>query len=432
MNKRVSRRSIVKGAAGAGAIGAASSRFFAPSLISAQGSDIELTYYTAFGSGTNGDAQTRVIEEFNAMDNGITVSPTTFTNYAEVANAILTGLDSGDVPDMFTVSEVWWFTFYLRQSLVDLTGLLDDPDDYVDSLFVEYQRNGGQWAVPFARSTPLMYLNTDAFEAAGLDISVASKWSDFAEVADQLVQGDVKFSFGFNNAAGYAAWTLHGAIWAFEGNYSDPDLNILVNEPNAVATGEFMRDMVQNKGASVLADINTEFSAGSVAAVFQSTGTIGTMTEQSLVPFVTAELPSEMSFGCPTGGAGLAVVDRDSDERAAAAAEFLKYSTSTEVSSTWAQTTGYMPSRKSAVETPEFQAFLEENPNNAVAIGQLEKTQPQDSARVFLGNGDTILGTAWEQILVNDVPAQEAFDEAARILDDEKKPVIEAIQAIEG
>lgn len=432
MNTHVSRRSIVKGTAGAAAIGAASSQFFAPSLISAQGSSIDLTYYTAFASGTNGDAQTKVIEEFNALDNGITVNPTTFANYAEVANAILTGLDSGDVPDMFTVSEVWWFTFYLRQSLVDLTDLVEDPDDYVDSLFVEYQRNGGQWAVPFARSTPLMYLNTDAFEAAGLDISVASKWSDFAEVADRLVGGDVKFSFGFNNSAGYAAWTLHGAIWAFEGNYSDPDLNILVNEPNAVATGEFMRDMVQHKGASVLADVTNEFAAGTVAAIFQSTGTVGRLTEQSLVPFVTAELPSEVNFGCPTGGAGLAVIDRASGELAAAAAEFLKYSTSTEVSSNWAQTTGYMPSRKSAVETPEFQTFLEENPNNAVAIGQLEKTQPQDSARVFLGNGDNILGAAWEEILVNNVPAQDAFDEAARILDDEKQPVIEAIQAIEG
>ena len=80
----------------------------------------------------------------------------------------------------------------------------------------------------------------------------------------------------------------------------------------------------------------------------------------------------------------------------------------------------------------EYQAFLEENPNNRTAIEQLPKTQPQDSARVFIPNGDQNLGRAWEQILVNDVPAQEAFDEVAAQLEEDKVPVLEALDAIEG
>ena len=39
--------------------------------------------------------------------------------------------------------------------------------------------------------------------------------------------------FLFGNAASYGAWSLHGAVWAFDGNYSDPDFNILVSEEGA-------------------------------------------------------------------------------------------------------------------------------------------------------------------------------------------------------
>lgn len=432
MVKHVSRRSLVKGAAGAAALGAASSRFFAPNLISAQGSGVELVYWTAFGSGANGDAQTKLIEDFNALDNGITVTSTAYASYEEVANAILTGLDSGDVPHAATLSDVWWFSFYLRQALADLTPYVDTPEDYVESLYVEYQRNGGQFAVPFARSTPLFYYNTDAFEAAGVDASVLKKWSDFAEVAPDLVQGDVKYSFAFGNAASYGAWTMHGPVWAFGGRYSDEDFNILVNKPEAVAAGEFMRDMIKTKGAGAVAVPQDDFITGSIAAMIASTGSLGNVTANSQVGFATAMLPEEKQFGCPTGGTGLSVLNSAGEAEIEAAAEFLKFCTNTENAAAWAEATGYMPVRTSAVESEAYQAFLEKNPNSKVAIDQLPKTQPQDSARVFIPNGDQNLGRAWEQILVNDVPAQDAFDEVAAQLEEDKVPVLEALDAIEG
>jgi sn-glycerol 3-phosphate transport system substrate-binding protein len=432
MIKNVSRRSLVKGAAGAAALGATSSRFFAPNLIGAQGSGVELVYWTAFGSGVNGDAQAKLIEDFNALDNGVTVTSTAYASYEEVANGILTGLESGDVPHVATLSDVWWFSFYLRQALADLTPYVETPEDYVESLYVEYARNGGQYGVPFARSTPLFYYNTEAFEAAGVDPAVLGKWSDFAEAAPDLVQGDVKYSFAFGNAASYGAWTMHGPVWAFGGRYSDEEFNILVNEPESVEAGEFMRDMIKTKGAGAVAAPQDDFITGTVATMIASTGSLGGVTANSQVGFATAMLPEEEQFGCPTGGTGLSVLSGASDEIIEAAATFLAFSTNTENAAAWAEATGYMPVRTSAIESEEYQAFLAENPNNQVAIEQLPKTQPQDSARVFIPNGDQNLGRAWEQILVNDVPAQEAFDEVAAQLEEDKIPVLEALEAIEG
>jgi sn-glycerol 3-phosphate transport system substrate-binding protein len=444
MVKDISRRSLLKrsasvaaGAAAVGTMGKASSVFAAPALVQSTGSTVELNYWTAFGSGVNGGAQTALIDAFHAAQSDIKIVATPHENYEALANALVAGLQVDEVPDVAVLSDVWWFNFYANQAIADLTPLFTAetaPDDYVQSLFTEYSRNGGQWAVPFARSTPLLYYNKTAVEKAGLTGDIFATWDSLVENAPTLISGGgVTSAFAFGNAASYGAWVLHGPVWAFEGFYSDPDFNILIAEANAVECGEFMRTFVQNGNALTVADPQTDFVTGTIGAILASTGSLGTIRDGATTfEFGTAELPSQAKFGCCTGGAGLSIVASAPDEKKAAAMKFLEFSTSTDVTTTWSQTTGYMPVRTSAIESEAEQTFLAANPNNAVAIGQLPKTQPQDSARVFIPGGDQILGRGWEQVLVNDVPAQEAFDEVKATLDQEKEAILEQIAAIEG
>jgi sn-glycerol 3-phosphate transport system substrate-binding protein len=437
MARDISRRSLLKGAAGAAAgsamLGAASTTFAAPALIQDTGSNVELNFWTSFGSGVNGEAQTKLIEDFNASGAGVTVTSQTYADYEEVAQALITGLQTGDVPDIAILSDVWWFRFYLSQALADLTPFVEDGEDYVESLFVEYQRNGGQYAIPFARSTPLLYYHAEGLEAAGLDPEIFQTWSDVVAAAPDFISGSgLSAAFGFGNAASYGAWVLHGPVWAFDGRYSDEEFNILVAEEGCVNTGEFMREFVQSGNAVAVGDPQTDFNTGAFGAIMASTGSLGAIKAAAQFEFGTAFLPEEIKFGCCTGGSGLSVLANSSDENKEAAAAFINYCTNTEVTSYWAQTTGYMPVRTSAIESDAFQTFLDENPNNQVAIEQLPKTQPQDSARVFIPNGDQILGRGWEQILVNNVPAADAWAEVKQTLDEEKEPVLEALAELEG
>jgi len=437
MAHQVSRRSLLKGAAGIAAgstmLGAASTTYGAPALIQNTGSNAEITFWTSFGSGVNGEAQTKLIEDFNASGTGVTVTAQTYQNYEEIAQALITGLQTGDVPDVAILSDVWWFRFYLSQALADLTPHVENGEDYVESLFVEYQRNGGQWAIPFARSTPLLYYNKEGLDKAGLTPEIFAKWSDLVAAAPEFVSGSgLSAAFGFGNAASYGAWVLHGPVWAFDGRYSDEEFNILVAEEGCVNTGEFMREFVQSGNAVAVTDPQTDFNTGAFGAILASTGSLGAIKAAAQFEFGTAFLPEEIKFGCCTGGSGLSILANSSEENQAAAAQFINYCTNPEVTSYWAQTTGYMPVRTSAIESGEFQAFLDENPNNRVAIEQLPKTQPQDSARVFIPNGDQILGRGWEQILVNNVAAADAWAEVKQTLDEEKAPVLEALKELEG
>ncbi|HYH11091.1 MAG TPA: ABC transporter substrate-binding protein [Thermomicrobiales bacterium] len=437
MAQEISRRSLIKGAAGAAAgaaaLGAASKTFAAPAVIQNTGSNAEITLWTSFGSGVNGDAQAKLVEDFNASGQGVTVTSQAYASYEEVAQALITGLQTGDVPDVAILSDVWWFRFYLSQSLADLTPYVSEPDDYVQSLYTEYQRAGGQYSIPFARSTPLLYYHADGLEAAGLTPEIFTTWSGFVEAAPDLIEGSgLSAAFGFGNAASYGAWVLHGPVWAFDGRYSDEEFNILVTEEGCVNTGEFMRTFVESGNAVAVTDPVTDFQTGGFAAILGSTGSLGGIRDAAQFEFGTAFLPEEIQFGCCTGGSGLSVMANSSEENQEAAALFIDFCTNTENTSWWSQTTGYMPVRTSAIESDDFQAFLDENPNNRVAIEQLPLTQPQDSARVFIPNGDQILGRGWEQILVNNVPAADAWAEVQATLDEEKGPVLEAIAAIEG
>ncbi len=442
-NNQVNRRTLVKGAAGAGAgIAAAgslafgakrSTAFSAPALI--QGGPLELTYWTSFGSGVNGDAQTALIEAFNSSQTDITVVPQALEDYEAIAAQLITGLQTGDIPDVALLSDVWWFRFYLANALQDLTPMLADleTDDYVQSLFTEYQRNGGQFAVPFARSTPLFYYNVDALEAAGMTEEVFATWTSFREAAPDLIAGSgLESAMLFGSAASYGAWTLHGPTWAFDGAYSDADFNILLESEGTVNCGEFMREFVESGNALAVAEPGTDFNTGVSVACMQSTGSLGTTRDTATFNFRTAFIPEELGFGCCTGGAGLSIMAGAEDANKEAALLFLDFCTNTEQTTIWSQATGYMPVRTSAVESAEEQTFLDENPNARTAVEQLPLTQPQDSARVFIPNGDQILGRGWEQILVQNRPAAEVWAEVTAELEPEAAAVLEQVAAIEG
>jgi len=119
-------------------------------------------------------------------------------------------------------------------------------------------------------------------------------------------------------------------------------------------------------------------------------------------------------------------------EKQDAAFKFVAFTSTPENTAWWSLQTGYMPVRKSAVELPELKDFYDKNPQAKVAVDQLPKTKPQDSARVFVPNGDQIIGKGLEEITVNKAEVQPVFDDVNQTLTDEAQPVKEALQDLQS
>lgn len=81
-------------------------------------------------------------------------------DYDEVAQKFNAALIGTDVPDVVLLDDRWWFHFALSGVLTALDDLFGqvgvDTTDYVDSLLADYEFNGRHYAVPYARSTPVL------------------------------------------------------------------------------------------------------------------------------------------------------------------------------------------------------------------------------------------------------------------------------------
>jgi sn-glycerol 3-phosphate transport system substrate-binding protein len=87
----------------------------------------------------------------------------------------------------------------------------------------------------------------------------------------------------------------------------------------------------------------------------------------------TCFIPSNKTYGVPTGGCNLVLTSRQTDEEREAAWEFIKWMTETEQAAYAHSYTGYVATRPSVVAMPEIQTLYKETPQFKVALDQLEQ-----------------------------------------------------------
>ncbi|RRQ25384.1 ABC transporter substrate-binding protein [Rhodococcus sp. Eu-32] len=426
------------GAAAAAAALAACSSPGTSSGSEASGGDASTINFWSSHPGKSQEFEKELISRFQAENPGLTVNLIDGgKNYEEVAQKFNASLSGDDVPDVVVLSDVWWFNFALTGAIEPLDKHFDaagvDSSDYVDSLLADYDWNGNHWALPYARSTPLFYYNKQVWAQAGLPDRGPATWQEFDEWGPriQAVVGNGKLAHGWGNAVDYLGWTFEGPIWTFGGAYSD-GFDLKFDDPNTIAAGQFLKDMIHTKKyANVSNDIANDFAAGIIASTIASTGDLSGVTANANFEFGTAFLPAaDGQPGCPTGGAGLAVPSKISEERKVNALKFIEFFTNASSTAYFSQNTGYMPVRKSAQQDPSEIEFLAANPNAKTAVDQLARTRSQDYARVFVPGGDKIIGTGLEQIALQNADVATTFagvqDQLQQIIDRQITPNLPA------
>jgi ABC-type sulfate transport system permease component len=178
----------------------------------------------------------------------------------------------------------------------------------------------------------------------------------------------------------------------------------------------------------------TIFTFGSVAAICAIGLLIALLLNQHLMgrDAVRGVVFSPVMLSGAAIGIVLAILAGTPDNKRSAGVDYLTYATSPDLQVFWAQNTGYMPVRKSALESEAMQTYFEEFPQFKTATEQLALTRAQDSARVFVPNGDQIIGKGLERITVQADDVATAFADVQAILEQEAVPVVEALRAIEG
>lgn len=346
-------------------------------------------------------AVTRAIIDKFKKQSGITVNLVTAgSSYEDVAQKFQSAQAGGQLPDLVVLSDVWWFRYLMQDSIIPLGSVLKAAglslSDYRSGLVADYQYKGRQWAVPWARSTPLFYYNKSHFKAAGLPDRAPATWQEFAIWAPRLMAAApstrAKYAYEVPALADYAGWTLQNILWGYGGGWSRRNsFDITCDSDATVKALTYVQNSVRTSKWSGVASTSAidDLAAGACSATIESTGSlvgvqkaIGSRFEVGVGPLPGG--PVSTRPVCPTGGCGVGIPKGIAKANQLAAAKFIAFLTNPENTVSFSEATGYLPVRTSA----DTSGLLAKNPLIGTAVKQLDVIRTQDWARVFMPGAD--------------------------------------------
>lgn len=393
------------------------------------GEKVKIVYWRAL-SGAAGDIQDELARQFNEAQDEVEVEVQFQGSYEELLQKLQAALIAGNPPDVVQLDSPWVALFAKDGVLAALDTLAANPDyglnkdDFIPGFIADGYYEGKLYAVPFMRSTPLLYYNKEMFAEAGLPDRVPETWQEFVEFSEKLTKVEngkpVQQGISYTMGATTAHWYLQAAIYAYGGQVSDENFELHLTEPEAIQAAQLWQDTVKNgigKAGIDEGGSQADFLNHRVGMAFGSTGSMANLMNNADFTVGAGMIPAATKRQVPVGGSVVALTTKD-EPKQVAAMKFIKFLTQPENIAELVIATGYLPTTQASINHPDLVAYYEEFPERRVALDQLEYARPQASV-ISLTTGTELLRQAVEKILVGMVPVEEAFSEAEEALKQE-------------
>lgn len=303
-------------------------------------------------------------------------------NYDEATSQVLRDSIVGRAPDVFFTGGNYMRILADRDLTVALDGFVGSADawealGYLDSTLSLGRQNGAVHGLPFAVSLPVLYVNVDLVERAGVSVSdLPTNWRDMARLGREIsALGDDVFGF-YHDYGGAGNFNFQVMVNSAGGVMGSADgCEVLFDGPRGMAALETF-EMLRAEGMPDLSQrqIRAAFAAGQVGIWMSSTSKIAQMEEASKGNFEFKVLPYPLQSAdgrLPAGGAIAVMLTKD-PERQKAAWDFIRFATGPAGQTKVAQFTGYMPTNQIAIGDPQYLGgYYETNLNRFVGVQQL-------------------------------------------------------------
>jgi sn-glycerol 3-phosphate transport system substrate-binding protein len=398
--------------------------------------ETEIQFWHAF-TGRLGDLVAEQVETFNSGQSDYKVVASHKGNYSETLNAGIAAFRANEQPHVLMVFEVGTATMMGAKGAIKPVyevmadaGADFDQDAYIGSVKGYYTTTDGEMlSLPFNSSTPVLWVNKDALEKAGIEPDVdLSTWQKVGEVLDKLKASGHSCPL----TTAWQSWihlenlsAYHNVPFATKDNgFAGTDTELAFNSPlqvkhiqtmgNWAKDGKFIYAGRRNEGGA-------NFRAGECALFTESSAGYAGIKSEAKFDFAVRPLPYwEGTEGAPQntiiGGASLWVMSGHEDEEYKGVAEFLNFLSSTDIQAKWHQDTGYLPITAAAGEKTKADGFYEANPGTDIAVIQMTAKEPTANSKgLRLGSFDQIRGIIDEEleaVWAGDKTAQAALDSA--------------------
>src|SRR5690606_37674187 len=359
-------------------------------------------------------------------------------NYTETMTAAVAAFRAGEQPHIVQVFEVGTATMmaakgaiYPVHQLMEDAGVEWDPGAYLPAVVGYYSTpEGDMLSLPFNSSTPVLYYNKAAFEAAGLDPEQPPKtWDQLVEFAEKTQEAGYPCGFttqwqSWIQIENFSAW--HNVpIGTKENGFAGLDTELTINSPLHVRhignMGEWQKTKLFDYGGR-RGEPDPKFFTGECAMFFASSAAYAAVKANAQgFEFGIGMLPYYDDVeGAPQnsiiGGATLWVLQGRDEGDYEGVAQFFNYLSSPEIQADWHQFTGYLPITQAAYELTREQGFYDKNPGTETAIEQITLNPPTPNSKgLRFGNFvqiRDIINEELEAVWAGTKDAQQALDDA--------------------
>ena len=411
----------------------------------AQGAKTKIVFWHAMG-GANGDQINRITQQFNASQNTVELQSIFKGSYPDTMNAGIAAWRAGQAPHIVQVFYVGTGSMLaagpaVKQAwqLVKDTGVKIDFGAYIPSVKAYYSLADGRLpSMPFNSSTPVMWYNKDAFEAAGLDPEKPpATWQEVVSMARTLK--DKWASKSQDRMAVTTSWFTWIQLENFSAEHNLPFASeddgykglgavLEINNAGQVKQMQRLLDMAKEGtfkygGRDALPD--PLFFTDKAAISFGSSAGRGDIVRNAKFKFGVAELPYDPTIikapnNTIVGGASLwtMTAPHRTEAEYKAVAEFYRFLGTPEQDALWAENTGYVPVTFAGFKFAEKGGYYTKNPGADMASKSLVRGHlTVNSKGLRLGRLPEIRNIIYEEIekaLQGQQNAKQAMDNAVK------------------
>ncbi|WP_026673376.1 ABC transporter substrate-binding protein [Alkalihalobacterium bogoriense] len=356
-------------------------------------SSVEIDFWHAMSGGHEESLQA-IVEEFNANSEFITVKAVNQGSYDDLQQKIMAAAKAKGLPAISQVTTnvvpeyiandfITSLDSYMNHETYGMTE--EEITDIVDIFKESSTWDGTMYSIPFSKSTRILYYNSGMLEEHSLD--VPKTWEDIRTIAETVTKDGV-VGMGFENSF---EMEFESILRQMGGEYVDEaGLEAKFASEKGIAALQLIKEMVDEGIARTAGEdgyMSNPFGRGDVAMYIGSSAGIPHVrgAAEGNIEWSATVLPTYNGVAAtPFAGNDIVMYNQSSEEEQLAAWEFMKYLISTDVTAQWAQESGYLPVRYSAMELDSYRAFIEEFPEHGA--GEQQFDAGYFSARVAGGN----------------------------------------------
>ncbi|MDX2177159.1 MAG: ABC transporter substrate-binding protein [Candidatus Sumerlaeia bacterium] len=396
---------------------------------------IVVEFWHAMGGPPQGVLNT-LIDRFNAGQDRYRVVGVFQGNYDALNQKLIASLYAGRNPAAAQMYEGWTTRFIRFGYLKPVSDFLAEEPAYAEELrndmfpvfydgnLFETPESAGEpvlATLPFNKSVYVLCINLDMMQAAGYQEGPKT-WAEFSEMARAMVKrdavGEVQ-TYGFGTRAIIESYTQN--LFMTGVNYLDEEENVLFDGPEGLAAMKFLVEMSSQEAGTGYVEpgfLSSPFGNGKIAMYISSTAGFSYNDQAAGNKFVWRAFPLPGMDEATPGrvlaqGTNVGIFGRNVPEEAQRGAwEFLKFLNTPESLTLWCGRTGYMPTRRSLLDFPEYQEVLAKDVNLANTISSLDRLMFEPKP-IYWDNCRAIISRAVQAVLTGLKTPEEALADAS-------------------